>query len=289
MNEPFLLPVTYRGDEREFETSLQVLGYTHRLVVDVDGATVSLVAEGHRKTALTNASGEFHFDDVSPGRVHLAVSHPDFASMDLDVTVASTGRADRAFEVDAIDLPDPAVIEGRVVTVNGDPAGGARVAIGSVDTVMPVAVLSPSGAVTARADGTFQLTRARPGRVTVEAYLPGVGRGRTTVSADPGRPTSDVTIRLEPVDTAESTATGGVAVTLADGRGVVVAQVAPGSEAEHAGLVQGDVIELVDRTLPVSAADARRRLDGPEGSDVVVGVRRDSGRVTLRVRRERVR
>lgn len=40
MNEPFLLPVMYKGDERAFETSLQVIGYTHRLVVDIDGVMV---------------------------------------------------------------------------------------------------------------------------------------------------------------------------------------------------------------------------------------------------------
>lgn len=40
MSEQFLLPVIYRGDEREFGTSLQVLGFVHRLVVDVDGVTV---------------------------------------------------------------------------------------------------------------------------------------------------------------------------------------------------------------------------------------------------------
>ncbi|HTJ13650.1 MAG TPA: hypothetical protein VL547_16555 [Dinghuibacter sp.] len=40
MNEPFLLPVMYKGDERAFETNLQVLGFIHRLAVDVDGVTV---------------------------------------------------------------------------------------------------------------------------------------------------------------------------------------------------------------------------------------------------------
>lgn len=40
MSERFQLPVIYRGEEREFETSLQVLGFIHRLVVDVEGVTV---------------------------------------------------------------------------------------------------------------------------------------------------------------------------------------------------------------------------------------------------------
>jgi S1-C subfamily serine protease len=106
-----------------------------------------------------------------------------------------------------------------------------------------------------------------------------------------GRTTDDAVIRLSPsAEDKEPAATGGVAVTLSPSpSGVVVAQVAPGSEAEHGGLVQGDVIELVDRAPASSVADTRQRLAGPEGSDVVVTVRREARRVTLRLRRERVR
>jgi C-terminal processing protease CtpA/Prc len=159
-----------------------------------------------------------------------------------------------------------------------------------VDAVIPAAMLSPSSSVTTRADGTFRIERARPGKLTVEAYAPGVGRGRATAEVDSGR-TASVAIRLDATaDEAEPAATGGVAVTLAESpRGVVVAQVAPGSEAEHAGLLQGDAVELVDRGIPLSLADARRKLDGPEGSDVVIAVHRGDARVVLRVRRERVR
>ncbi|HVW25771.1 MAG TPA: carboxypeptidase regulatory-like domain-containing protein [Polyangiaceae bacterium] len=258
---------------------------------DVSGASVELVAEGHRKSAVTNASGEYHFDDVSPGRVHLTVSHPDYASVEADVVVAPTGRADRAFDVDAVDLPDPGVIEGRVVDGAGNTVAGARVAIGAVDAVVPVALLSPSSAVSTRADGSFRIERARPGKLSVEAYAAGVGRGHAAAVVESGRTTADVVIRLTgSVDDTEPVTTGGVAVTLAmSPSGVVVAQVAPGSEAEHGGLVQGDVVELVDRAALSSVADARQKLSGPEGSDVVVTVRRESGRVTLRLRRERVR
>src|SRR6185436_7154861 len=118
------------------------------------------------------------FADVSPGRVHVTVSHPEYAAVDLDVTVVSTGRADRSFEVDPIDLADPGSIEGVVVDATGAPVAGARVAVGVVEAVVPAAMLSPSSAVTTRPDGTFRIERARPGRVSVEAYAPGTGRGR---------------------------------------------------------------------------------------------------------------
>jgi hypothetical protein len=40
MDEPFLLPVLYKGTEHELETTLQVLGYIHRFRVNVDGVEV---------------------------------------------------------------------------------------------------------------------------------------------------------------------------------------------------------------------------------------------------------
>jgi len=40
MDEPFLIPVHYKGAERQFEATLQVLGYMHRFHVTVDGTVV---------------------------------------------------------------------------------------------------------------------------------------------------------------------------------------------------------------------------------------------------------
>jgi hypothetical protein len=40
MNEPFDLPVTYKGEELLFPARLQQLGYTHRIAVDIYGQEV---------------------------------------------------------------------------------------------------------------------------------------------------------------------------------------------------------------------------------------------------------
>jgi hypothetical protein len=40
MEDLFLIPVHYKGVERQFEASLQVLGYIHRFHVAVDGTDV---------------------------------------------------------------------------------------------------------------------------------------------------------------------------------------------------------------------------------------------------------
>jgi protocatechuate 3,4-dioxygenase beta subunit len=261
---------------------------------DVDGATVELFSDGRRRTAVTDARGVYRLADVTPGPVTLTVSHPDFATEQVDVVVEATGRPDRAFDVEPIDLADPGAVEGLVVDAAGRGVAGARVGIGVVGAYVPVGTLA--GTATTRPDGSFLLERLRPGPVDLGAYAAGVGRGRVAnVVVESGRKTLDVTIRLDAAtDEADPAATGGVAVTLLGRRQasvseIVVAEVAPGSEAERAGLAAGDVVSSVDRAPAVSLEDARRRLAGPDGSDVVVEVVRAGAPLALRVRRERVR
>lgn len=259
---------------------------------DLRGATVEILSDGHRQTSFTDAAGHYRFQGVTPGRAHLSVSHPDHAPVELDVVVKSTGRADRSFDVDPINLDEPAVIEGRVVNADGAPASGARVGTGSVASYLPA---MGSSLATTRSDGTFRLERVRAGSVRVEAFLAGTGRGHAVVEVDAGDTVTDVQIELQKAaDDADSTATGDVAVTLdergASGRRAIgIVQVARGSEAEHAGLLAGDVIQSIDQAPPTSAQDARQRLAGPEGSDVVIEVLRGGEPLGLRVRRERVR
>lgn len=40
MTEPFIITVTYKGEERNFEAQLQTSGYTHRFIVGVEGIEV---------------------------------------------------------------------------------------------------------------------------------------------------------------------------------------------------------------------------------------------------------
>ena len=41
MNEPFNLPITYRGEEQEFKARFERWGYTHRIAVLIDETTVT--------------------------------------------------------------------------------------------------------------------------------------------------------------------------------------------------------------------------------------------------------
>ena len=48
MQESFELPVIYNGKELLYPAQLQQLGYTHRIVVDVDGIEVSFEPDEER-------------------------------------------------------------------------------------------------------------------------------------------------------------------------------------------------------------------------------------------------
>lgn len=261
----------------------------------VEQALVTLVAGNERKSALTNEDGLFELRDVPPGRARLLVSHPDYAETEIAVSIERTERQDRAFELDPIDLEEAGEVEGVVVDADDEPVVGARVSLGAAAAYLPVGAL-PRGTAVTDGEGRFSLKGVKPGLHRLEAIAAVIGRGSVAgVEVRAGRVTDDVRIVLAtPVGDDDALGSGGVAVTLGergadDGVEVVVVHVAEGSEAERGGLQAGDVILAVDGQRPANMADARLRLGGPAGSDVVVEVDRDGAEVRLRVAREAVR
>jgi C-terminal processing protease CtpA/Prc len=115
------------------------------------------------------------------------------------------------------------------------------------------------------------------------------------VQVTAGETTSGLAIALDGSGAAPALgALANVAITLGerDGEGyteVVVVAVAEGSEAERAGLLAGDVLWSVDGATVEQMGDARRRLGGNDGSDVIIEVERAGEPLSLRVRREAVR
>jgi predicted metalloprotease with PDZ domain len=142
--------------------------------------------------------------------------------------------------------------------------------------------------------GEFKLEELAEGEVTLEAYAPDVGRGRTAgVHVAAGRTTDRVRIAIGTPDSdpaLETSGTAGVAVSLDDkgALGIRVASVASGSEAERAGLLTGDRIVAVDGQRVASAKEARARLFGPAGDDVVIEILRAEGTQKLRFSREKL-
>jgi C-terminal processing protease CtpA/Prc len=140
--------------------------------------------------------------------------------------------------------------------------------------------------------GEFKINELPEGDVILEAYAPDRGRGRASVRVASGRTTDRVRIALaeggEP--TLESSTSAGIAVSLDDkgGGGVRVASVASGSEAERAGLLAGDRIVAVDGQRVSSAKEARARLAGPSGDDVLLEIVRGQENQKLRLPREKL-
>ena len=261
----------------------------------VPNAIVTLRGAVQRRSTSTDGDGLFRFESVAPGAVELRVSHPEYAEASASVHVEATGRADRPFELAAIDLQEPGIVEGRVIDAQGNAVDGARIGVGFVATYLPEGAL-PVGIVLSDSRGEFVLRGVAPGVRKLSAYSAGAGRGELDeVEVNGGRTTSGLVIRLSPAPEAEEPfATGGLAVTLGeratdDGPEVVLLDVTPGSEAERGGVRAGDAVLAIDGHEPTSMLDARSRLAGRAGTDVVLELRRSDTTLKLRVTRQAVR
>jgi len=122
----------------------------------------------------------------------------------------------------------------------------------------------------------------------------GIARGVEVSSAHTTRGLRILlTAQAQPTE-GEIVAAGSVAVTLGE-RGtapnveVVVVSVAEASEAERAGVQAGDIIAALDGVHPSSMTDARSRLSGQPGGDLVLEVLRADVTLKFRVLREAVR
>jgi hypothetical protein len=258
------------------------------------GARVVLTQRGRRQEAISDAFGAFELKDASAGPGRLSISHADLSGHVGQVQIETTGHADRPFELAPIDLQEAGSVSGVVIDANGEPVADARVGVGVVPAFLPVGPV-PDGLAQTRADGTFTLLKLGVGPVTLSAYAAEVGRGSVQVEVQPGDLTDPVVLTLSELsEPAAGASLANVAITLgetspAGGPLVTVLDVAEGSEAERAGVRAGDVVVAVDGAEPHDMADARERLGGADGSDVVVDLLRDGTPLSVLVRRQAVR
>jgi hypothetical protein len=259
----------------------------------VEGALVTVTVGSTSRSAQTGADGRFQVPGLPPGKARVVVQARGFARAERSATVAEPD-GDRASSAGRIELIPGGEVEGEVVDKNGDPVIGARVAQGVVPAFLPLGPLPPGIAVT-DSRGRFKLGDLPEGVVSLEAFAPEQGRGHVSdLKINPERPTQGVRIVLDrETSRSEPSSSGGVAVTLAERTGeravFYVRAVAAGSEAERAGLVEEDELITIDDVEPRDLDDARKRLSGPIGDDVVLRVRREGEERRLRVSRERVR
>jgi protocatechuate 3,4-dioxygenase beta subunit len=292
----------YAPDVRSFEPAPREMSVTLKHGATVTGEVrarggrdaleavdVTVYTREGTRHAKTDADGRYKLRDLAPGTARVVLVRKGFSRVEATVTIPENEG-----DLDRLEMSPAGTVEGEVLDRNGDPVVGARVAVGAAPAYLPVGPLPPGVAVT-DARGRFTLADVAEGDVVIEAYSADRGRGRERVRVHPDHTTSDVRIKLdEEVAGAEPASAGGVAITLGEttvrgARRIVVLQVAPGSEAERAGVQPDDVLAKIDAHVPASLEDARRRLSGPLGDDIVLRIVRDGDGQTLRLARERVR
>jgi len=211
------------------------------------------------------------------------------------VEVEGDGRRD--VDVGRIKMMEGGSVSGMVRDLDDEPIQGARVSPGRVPTFLPLGRL-PLGVVETDAQGRFLLPDLEPGRFEIQAYKVGYGRNGVTVSITAGRELKGVPIELEEdpdVDVTRVRSQASLAVTLASevvsgGRHIVFEHVPYGGEAQRAGIMPGDRFLSANGAPVRTLEEARRRLSGPLGSDVVLEIGRPPDyRWRVRVRRERLR
>jgi hypothetical protein len=253
----------------------------------IEGADVVLYTSSIVRHLRSDARGGVDAADLAPGAARIVVRAPGFATTEKSFTLpASLGN---------VDLETESVVEGEVRDGRADPVAGARVAKDRVPVFLAQGSTPPDVATT-DARGRFRLGGLAGGAITLEAYAPEVGRGRAeNVHVSPGRPTTNVRIVLGEGGHASNDAAGAtVAVTLGEAvtngvREVVIVLVAGGSEAERAGLEPNDTLVDVDGAPVHTIEEARAKLGGPAGIDVVLGIKRGETTSRVRVGREIVR
>ena len=296
-------PVTQTTDAalRELRVTLGRASSIEGLVTGRSGretianATLTVRAGTFRRTDRTDSEGRFTMRGLPPGPARLQVQSPGHAPVERAIVIGPPDD-NRPTRLDPIDLAEGASVEGEVVDHDGHPVVGARVAVGTVPAFLPLGPL-PAGVAVTDSRGHFALDDlGTEAPLTLEAFAADHGRGRSgDLRLTAGNRLRDVRITLDrESDQSDPATAGGVAVTLVDASSggslqLAIRAVAPNSEAERGGIEVDDVLVRIDDQAPTSLEDARRRLSGPLGDDVVLVLRRRGDEVKLRVARERVR
>jgi hypothetical protein len=240
--------------------------------------------------SFVDASGCWALDGLRSGPAAVVVSAPGYApSEEIAAEVPDAGEA----------VADVAVRRGGRLTgvvrdaETGAPLAGARLQVeGNLqDAASTFPVLAEA---TTDETGRFVL-EGLPPRSSIAAAAAGHhGRILGGVEVPPGGEVGPVEIPLRPLAPGETPRTelAGIGVSIAArGEALAVTALSPGGGAEEAGLAPGDLILAVDGR-PVAelgmggAVDAIR---GPEGTFVVLTIRRGDATSEVRVPRRLVR
>jgi membrane-associated protease RseP (regulator of RpoE activity) len=246
-----------------------------------------------RSLSVADADGRFEMDGLPPGGAVVVAASPTHApSPGVDVEVPEPGASPAAV---TLRLSSGGAIEGRVVDrASRAPIAGAEVEVEGLlaeGSVVPVRqrALSDGG-------GRFRVEGLPEGRSSLSVSAEGHHtRVMSGLAVSDGATSGPVEIQLTPVAPGEDPhveLAGIGAVLMARQDALVVGNVAAGGGAAEAGLQRGDRIVSVDGqpVAQLGFAGSIEAIRGPEGSTVVLGVRRgEAGERSVTVPRRLVR
>jgi carboxypeptidase family protein/PDZ domain-containing protein len=270
-----------RGCVRDRSSGAPVAPFT--VVVFSRGASLFRALEASR--SFVDASGCYALDDLSPGPAAVVISAPGYApSPELAVDLSATGEA----------VADAAVerggrLAGTVLDADTRaPLGGARLSVEGAlaDAASTFPVLA---AATTDAAGRFVLD-GLPRRFSVLAAA--AGHHARVVAGEPDGPPVEIPLRaVAPGETPKIELAGiGIGIAIR-GNALAVTGVIPRGGAAEAGLAPGDLVLRVDG-VPVEDLGFQGAVDairGPEGTTVLLTLRRGTETIEVRVPRRIVR
>src|SRR6266536_1225458 len=242
-----------------------------------------------RTLAVVDASGRYEMDDLAPGRSVVVVAAPGHApSAELEVTVPDAGAPAAVAD---FELASGGRIHGVVLDARSRrPIAGAEIEVeGQVElgpSPLPVLALAASGP-----DGRFELSGVPEVPLSLRAAaVAHHARIFSGVEVHEGGALGPITVELTPVEPGEDPKvelTGIGAVLARRGDHLTIVSVVPAGGAADAGLGPGDELVRIDglAVADMPFGTAVNLIRGPEGSAVVLGVRRrdDPQRAELRV------
>ncbi len=247
------------------------------IVVRLDGPVKEIQVASR---AVVDAEGRFTVPDLGPGDYRVRATALGRApSRPVSVTLA--GASGGPVE---IRLGRGAKLLGKLIeALGGAPIEGARITIESTLDSSTAAPAVINGLTNAQGD--FELDGVPPGvrSIVIGAYQHDV-RIVSGLSFDEGVTNGPLTFDLARTPDGEQphTELAGIGAQLsAQGDGLSIDKVYPGSGALAAGLAPGDVILAVDGTSIASLGmdDAVQRIRGPVGTTLVLSVRKADGTV----------
>jgi hypothetical protein len=216
-----------------------------------------------------DAQGRYEFRGLTAGRYSVHVAAAGFAPAERQLEVAEGAQELRADVV----LAEGARLQGRVLSAaTRAPIAGARV---MVEGLSRAEALAPLFDAVSAPDGSFLLE----GMPLVDVSLSVSAPGHNTRIVSGVRAGPPVVVELTPqeADAGPRIELVGIgAVLRSRGDALVVGEVVAGGGAQAAGLVAGDEILHIDGVPVVELGfpAAIQRIRGPEGTQVLLGVRR---------------